>query len=30
VVADVDEKTGKARGIERLFLSDADLDAWPA
>jgi metallophosphoesterase (TIGR00282 family) len=30
VVADVDEKTGRARGIERLFLSDADLDAWPA
>ena len=23
-------ETGRARGIERMLLSDADLDAWPA
>ena len=29
-VVDVDQATGRARGIERMLLSDADLDAWPA
>ena len=30
VVVDVDQTTGRARGIDRMLLSDADLDAWPA
>jgi len=30
VVVDVDQATGRARGIDRMLLSDADLDAWPS